>query len=95
MDTGDKKKKKILKKTIRGHEKPVTVKKEGTYTTHPGKKKGADGKLKVRTKVDKKGDAYYRNAKEPGFKTVKKTPAFDSKKRKVSKRKYGRLVKRS
>lgn len=60
---------------------------DGTVSEH--KKKIGEGRdAKIRTRVDSNGNAHYRPAKQPRMKVVKKSPEFDSKKRKVTKRKF-------
>jgi hypothetical protein len=87
----DKKKKgKIRRKRIAG---TVYVKNEdGTASKFKKKVMDSDGQMKVRTRVDAEGNAFYRDAKEPKMRKVRKAPKYDSKKRKVTKRKWGGLV---
>lgn len=79
MDTG-----KIRRKRIG---RTVFVKKGDDATKYP-KMKEEGGQQMVRTRVDVEGNAYYRPAKEPEMRVVKKSPQFDSNKRKVTKRRW-------
>ena len=62
---------------------------DGTTTRHANKKESPLGHGKsILKRVDRNGDAHYRQSKPTKYKAVKQAPAFDSKKRKVSKRKW-------
>lgn len=87
MEYSDKGKKKGKIKKKKVGSKVLVKNEDGTVSSHE-KMIGSGRDKKVRTRVDAKGNAHYRPAKEPRYKVVKKSPEFDSKKRKVTKRKF-------
>lgn len=60
----------------------------GEFTKFKKRTTDSDGNVMIRTRVDKDGNAHYRPAKEPRMKEVKKSPAYNSKKGKVTRRKW-------